>query len=272
LLSAEATPQTKGSVFGFHRAMDTLGAVIGPLLALIYLSYYPNDYRKLFFIAFVPGIVAIGFTFLVKEKRQEILKPRSRTRLLDFVKYWKESSPGYRRVVGGLLAFALFNSSDVFLLLRVKEAGYDDATLIGLYIFYNLVYAIFSFPLGKLADRLGMKKVFIAGLLLFAATYTGMVFATGKAFLAAMFFVYGVYAAATEGVAKAWITNICKKENTATAIGTYTAFQSIATLIASSLAGLIWFRFGAAATFIVTAAVALVVSIYFVGIKGEEVA
>jgi MFS family permease len=267
LLSDEATSETKGRIFGFHRSMDTLGAVLGPLLALVYLAYRPNDYKTLFFIAFFPGVIAIAFTFFIKEKNKPPLKQKSKTRLLDFIRYWKESPALYRKLVGALLVFTLFNSSDVFLLLKIKEAGFDDTTVIGIYIFYNLVYAIFSYPLGILADKIGMRKIFIAGLLFFAATYFGMAFSENKTIFILMFFLYGVYAAATEGVAKAWISNICSKENTATAIGTYTAFQSVATMLASSLAGLIWFFFGAATIFMLSGAIALAVSIYISGIK-----
>lgn len=267
LLSDEATPETKGTVFGFHRAMDTLGAVLGPSCALIYLAYHPDDYKTLFYIAFFPGVIAIAFTFFIKEKRELQIEQKPKTRLLDFIKYWKESPATYRKLVGGLLVFTLFNSSDVFLLLKIKEAGFNDTTVIGVYIFYNLIYALFSYPLGVLADKIGMKKIFISGLILFAVVYLGMAFAESKLIFIALFFVYGVYAAATEGIAKAWITNICEKKNTATAIGTYTAFQSIATLIASSVAGIVWFSFGAGATFLMTGIVAIGVSIYVSRIK-----
>lgn len=267
LLSDEATPETKGRVFGFHRSMDTLGAVLGPLCALIYLAYRPDDYKTLFYIAFFPGIIAIGFTLFIKEKQKIKIEQKPKTRLLDFIKYWKESPPIYRKLVGGLLVFTLFNSSDVFLLLKIKEAGFNDTTVIGVYIFYNLIYAIFAYPLGVLADKIGMKKIFILGLILFAIVYLGMAYAESKIVFIALFFLYGIYAAATEGIAKAWITNICEKKNTATSIGTYTAFQSIATLVASSLAGLIWFSFGAAATFLMTGIVAIGVSIYVSRIK-----
>lgn len=262
LLSDEATLQTKGRVFGFHRSMDTLGAVLGPLCALIYLAFYPNDYKMLFFIAFFPGITAIAITFFIKEKQKEQLTVKTKTRLLDFVKYWKESPATYRKLVSALLVFTLFNSSDVFLILKIKEAGFNDATVIGVYVFYNLIYALFSYPLGILADQIGMKKIFISGLILFALVYLGMAYAESKALFIALFFLYGVYAAATEGIAKAWITNICKRENTATAIGTYTAFQSMATMLASSLAGVLWFTFNPSVTFVVSGTIAIGVSIY----------
>lgn len=262
LLSDEATPQTKGRVFGFHRSMDTFGAVLGPLFALIYLTYHPANYKILFLIAFLPGILAIAFTFLIKEKKKEQIEPKTKTRFLDFIKYWKTSPVNYKKLVIGLLIFTLFNSSDVFLLLKIKEAGYNDTTVIGVYIFYNLIYALFSYPLGMLADKVGMKKIFVSGLFLFALTYIGMAYAESKLMFFGLFFLYGVYAAATEGIAKAWITNVCEKNKTATAIGTYTAFQSIATLFASTLAGFIWFQFGASFTFLISGVIAILVALY----------
>jgi len=267
LLSDEATPETKGRVFGFHRSMDTFGAVIGPLVALVYLAFYPSDYKTLFFIAFFPGIIAIAITVLIKEKPKIQIRPRKKTRLLDFISYWKDSPPMYRKLVGALLVFTLINSSDVFLLLKIKEAGFSDSIVIGLYVFYNLIYALFSYPLGALADRFGMKRIFISGLFLFATVYLGMAYAESQMVFIALFFLYGIYAAATEGIAKAWITNICSKENTATAIGTYTAFQSIATMLASSIAGMIWFSFGATVTFIIAGIVAIFICVYLSGIK-----
>ena len=262
LLSDEATPETKGRVFGFHRSMDTLGAVLGPLLALVYLTYRPNDYKTLFYIAFFPGVISIAFTFLIKEKQKVQTVQKPKTGLLDFVKYWKASPTTYRKLVAALLVFTLFNSSDVFLLLKIKESGLNDTVVIGTYIFYNLIYAISSYPLGALADRIGMKKILVSGLILFAIVYVGMAYAESQLVFLVLFFLYGIYAAATEGIAKAWITNICQKNNTATAIGTYTAFQSLATLLASSFAGLIWFYVGSSAMFLLSGMMALVVAIY----------
>jgi MFS family permease len=267
LLSDETIHKTKGRVFGFHRSMDTFGAVLGPLFALTYLIYNPGEYKTLFYIAFFPGVIAVVFTFLIKEKRKPDVEQKTKTRLLDFIKYWRKSPVVYRKLVAGLIVFALFNSSDVFLLLKIKEAGFNDETAISIYIFYNLIYAAFSYPLGILADKIGMKIVFVIGLIIFALVYVGMAYAESNVVFVGLFFLYGIYAAATEGIAKAWITNICEKKNTATAIGTYTAFQSVATLIASSLAGLIWFSLGASVTFLLSGIIALAVSIYIARIK-----
>jgi len=266
LLSDEATPETKGKVFGFHRSMDTLGAVIGPTLALAYLYYYPKDYKTLFYIAFIPGMLAVWATLYLKDKNPKSNRPITPTPFFSFLNYWKSSPAAYRKLIIGLLAFTLFNSSDVFLLLKAKQAGLDDTSVIGVYIFYNLVYALFAFPVGILADRLGLKTIYITGLALFAAVYLGMSVNTNLYLFLVLFFLYGIYASATEGVSKAWISNITDKKDTATAIGTFTGLQSICTMLASSLTGLIWYRFGSAAAFTATAIVTLLVTGYFLTI------
>ncbi len=265
ILSTEATKESKGKIFGFHRSMDTFGAVLGPTLALIYLYYFPNDYQTLFIIAFIPGILAVLFSFLLKEKSNITNKKGNISYLnfFEFLQYWKASTKGYKIILLGLLFFTLFNSSDVFLLLKAKHSGIDDSTIIGIYIFYNLIYAIFSYPLGIVADRIGLKKIFIFGLVLFTIVYFLMSFADSIILLIIIFFLYGIYAAATEGISKALLTNHCIETDTATAIGTFSAFQSIFTMLASSIAGLIWYQFGATVTFISTGIVTTLVIIYY---------
>lgn len=263
LLSDEATPATKAKVFGFHRSMDTVGAVLGPVLALLYLHNYPEDYKTLFLIAFVPGLLAVVASFYLKEKGKKEIKEKQHVPFFSFLKYWKEGPTAYRKLITGLLLFTLFNSSDVFLLLKAKEAGLNDTTVISIYIFYNLVYALAAFPVGIIADRIGLKKTFMVGLGLFVIVYTGMGITSNLYSFFLLFFLYGLYAAATEGISKAWITNITSQANTATAIGTYTGLQSICTMLASSLTGLIWYRFGAAAAFFVTGGATLLVLLYF---------
>ncbi|MEN9447909.1 MAG: hypothetical protein RJA25_1199 [Bacteroidota bacterium] len=264
MLSDEATESTKGMVFGFHRSMDTLGAVIGPLLALLFLYYYPGQYKVIFLLSFIPGIFAILITFFLKESKHLVKNTTSQKGLFSFIHYWKESPILYRKVVVGFLVFALFNSSDFFLLLKATQAGLSDTWVIGIYVFYNLIYAIFSLPLGILADKIGLKKIFISGLLLFAIVYFGISISTSPYYFIAIFFLYGLFAAATEGISKAWISNITAKKDTATAIGTFAGFQSIATMLASSIAGIIWYNIGAAATFLVTACMTIIVVLYFI--------
>jgi len=262
LLSDEATPATKGRIFGFHRSMDTFGAVAGPTLSLLFLWLYPGNYRQLFLFAFIPGLLAIALSFLLKDKRTHVTENKSPVSFWAFLHYWKESPLLYRKLVTGLLIFTLGNSSDVFLLLKVKQAVLNDKATIAVYIFYNLVYALTAYPLGILADRIGLKKIFISGLMIFAVVYAGMTITGSWYWYIILFFLYGLYAAATEGISKAWISNIVRKEDTATAIGTYTGFQSICTMLASSITGFIWLRFGAENAFLVTTIITIIVVIY----------
>lgn len=274
LLSDEATPETKSRVFGFHRGMDTLGATIGPILALLFLYFYPGKYVPLFYYAFIPGLISIALIFLLQEKKKEHLAVR-KGGFFSYLKYHHTADPRYRRLVAGLLAFALFNSSDMFLLLQARSAIGDQALQIGTitlhaetltiaaYVFYNLVFALSAYPLGALADRFGSKKIFTAGLMIFAIVYGGFAMSPSITLIFCLFFLYGIFSGLTEGISKAWITNIAPKNETATAIGFYTSAESIATLIASITGGLLWTYAGAAYAFIIPAIIALIVFIYF---------
>jgi MFS family permease len=274
LLSQQASKETKARVFGFHRSMDTVGAAIGPIIALLFLYFYPGDYKTLFYLALIPGSLSVLLIFLLKEKKQPV-STLDKGNFLSFFNYWNVADPDYKKIVPGLLLFALFNSSDVFLLLITKETIGNqpvnlfgvlfnaDSITIGAYIFYNLVYALTSYPLGALADRLSFRKLIIVGFILFAVVYGGFAFRPPVTAIFILFAIYGLYAAATEGVIKAWITNLAHGKNTATAIGFYNSCESICTLLASVIAGVLWAITGSATTFIVTSAASLIAVSYF---------
>lgn len=281
LLSQEATRETKARVFGFNRSLDTAGATIGPAIALVFLLFYPGEYKTLFYIAFIPGIISVLFLFFLKEKKQPA-SSLGKGNFFSFFNYWKIATPGYKKLVTGLLVFALFNSSDIFLLLKTEEAiqnesfvlfgkTFDSKTItIAAYVFYNLVFALGSYPLGALADKLGCKKVFMGGLLLFAAVYAGFALNPSIVGIFILFFVYGIYTAATDAVVKAWITNIAHNKDTATAVGFYTSCQSVCVLAASTIAGAVWVNFGSFYTFMSTAVIALLVFLYFLRAAKEK--
>ncbi|WP_020567378.1 MFS transporter [Neolewinella persica] len=262
LLSAEARPETKARVFGFHRALDTTGAALGPLLALGFLWAYPGQYRWLFVLAVVPGLIAVGATLLLKEKTRTTLV-KDRPGLLDFLQHFRRANKAYRRLTFGIIAFALINSSDLFLLLLLKQVGLSDVALIGWYVFYNLIYALAAYPFGGLADRFGPKRIYLAGMLVFAGVYLGLPFAAAPWHFAVLFAAYGLYAAATEGVAKAWISRLVSQAEMGTATGTVSAGESLAALGASSAAGLVWLFWGPEVLFIATAGLSLMVAGYF---------
>ena len=284
MLSDETTPEHKGKVFGFHRSMDTIGAAIGPILALVFLWFYPGQYKWMFIIAFFPGLIAIGLTFFLKDKgikniqhpltssphqhistsahQHIITSAHQHIGFFSYLKYWTKASPGFRFLISGLLVFTLFNSSDAFLLLALKEQNLSDTMMIGVYIFYNLVYALFSYPVGVLADRIGLRTMMVIGLFLFAMVYTAMGFASTLSVFGVLFFFYGIYAACTEGISKALISNMANKADTATAIGFYNSLASIFTLLASSMAGILWYSIGPRAMFLISGIGVLGVVIY----------
>ncbi len=271
LLSDESTPENKARVFGFHRSMDTLGAVTGPALALVFLYFYPGNYTLLFLLAFIPGLAGVFTTVFLKEKPAAPRpSPGKKYSFFSFISYWKIAPPAYRQVAAGLLGFALINSSDIFLLLMMKEQGLSDTAVIGIYIFYNLIFALSAYPAGIIADKIGLKKMLVTGIGIFMLVYFGMAVNTSQTGFYFLFFLYGIYAACTEGVSKAMISNIALRQHTATAIGTYTAFGSLAALLASASAGFIWYSLGAQALFLFSGTGALVVIIYFLFAKAAS--
>ena len=271
LLSDESTKENKARVFGFHRGMDTLGAAIGPLFALLFLSFYPLHYKLLFYIAFIPGLIAISLTFLLKDKslavpasdtQYPIRDTHNHSGFFAFLKYWKTSPEIYKQLVIGLLVFTLFNSSDMFLLLGLKNKGFSDSSMIMFYIFYNIIYALFSYPSGVIADKFGLKRVLTGGLFLFSLVYLFYGFADKYWMFILLFLIYGIYAASTEGIFKALIANISDKTETATAIGFYNSFAGILSLFASTIAGIIWVTMGPKYTFIISGIGTLMVISY----------
>jgi MFS family permease len=263
LLSQNASKETKARVFGFHRGMDTLGAAIGPTLALLFLIFYPNQYKTIFLLAFIPGLISVALIFLLKEKK-EPASTLGKGNFFSFFKYWNIASSDYKRLVIGLLLLALFNSSDLFLILKTKQITGSDRLTIGAYILYNVVFALASYPLGAIADKIGIKKVFFGGLVLFVLVYFLFGITNSAAVIFGAFFIYGIYAAATEGITKAWITNMAHTSNTATAIGFYTSCESICTLLASIIAGAIWDSSGSSTAFFTTSGAAICVIAYFI--------
>lgn len=269
MLAAETTATNKGTVFGFHRSMDTVGAALGPVIALIFLHVYPGSYRLLFALAFAPGLVAVISTFLLRERHTPLPLQRTTVGFFSFFSYWKRAPQGYRPLVRGLLLFALLNSSDIFLLLMLHQQGVSDTGVIGVYIFYNLVYALAAWPAGVLADKVGIRRIFLLGLLLFALVYGGMAMASSLPVFYGLFFLYGLYAAATEGTAKAWIATVVPTSDMGTAVGFYTSLHSICAFAASATAGILWTRYSPATIFVISSVGTVGVFAYFLRSDGR---
>lgn len=262
---SDASPEgKKATVFGFHRGMDTVGAVIGPSLALIYLYYHPANYQSLFAITFIPGIIVIGITFLIKEKKTpKTADKKKQPGFFSFFIYWKQASKPYKIIVAGLLFFTVMNSSDAFLLLAIKNKGYSDQYMIGIYIFYNLIFALLSYPIGKLSDKFGMMETIIASLFIFSLVYFAIGFAESLSVLIIIFSAYAIYAAGFDSTTKAIITEHCKKEQTGTALGFYNSCSSLLAIFASSWTGFVWTHFNPQTAFVISASGVLLVVVFF---------
>ncbi|MEW6277495.1 MAG: MFS transporter [Candidatus Eremiobacterota bacterium] len=261
LLAGCASDDNRGAAFGLHRAMDTVGAALGPAVALVYLAYRPGDYVTLFWLALLPSSLAALTTLLVREQR--FVPHPGGPSLSDSLAFWRAAPPAYRRLVFWLTLFALVNSSDVFLILRARELGFSDTLAIGAYIGYNLVYAVAAYPAGQLSDRLGRRTVLALGLALFGAVYAGFALSPRAELVWLLFGLYGLYAAMTEGVSKAWIGDLIPQERRGLALGLFTALSSLSALLASSWTGLLWSGYGAALPLGAAAAVAAVVALRF---------
>ncbi|MGQ9819801.1 MAG: MFS transporter [Candidatus Kapaibacteriales bacterium] len=262
LLSDESQPENRGKVFGFHRSLDTAGAVIGPLLALSYLHFFPEKYRYLFLLSFFPGIIVIILVFLIKDRKRERHHNPQKIQIWSFLSYFVNSPIPYRKLTIPFLIFMLFNSSDFFLLLKLKELQIDDTKIIWFYICYNISYAFFSYPIGKIADKIGLRKILAFGLFSFAIVYFFINILKEIHWLMLIFLVYGLYYASTEGIIKALIANLVPMEQTATALGTFNAFASTAILLASAFAGIVWNFYGSTFTLVLSSFVSFVIFLY----------
>lgn len=256
-LLASYSDGNSGAVFGFHRGMDTLGAAIGPVVALILLNFYPNNFQLIFLIAFIPSVIALSFTFLVKDK-QITSKIKSRKNYLEF---WKSAPEQYKKVLILISIFSLVNSSDVFLILKSQNITKSSSLAIFGYVFYNVIYAAASYPLGGLSDKLGKQKIFTFGLIIFSVVYFGFALVDDINFIWILFALYGLYAAATEGVSKAWISDLIPDEQRGSAIGLLTMLTSFSVMIGSFLTGILWDHFGSSVPFLISAITSLVISV-----------
>ena len=249
LIAANTRPEQQGLAFGLHRSMDTLGAVLGPLVALALVQAHVS-LRWIFAIAVVPGLLSVlAIALLVREHREQ---PRR-----DAFHLAVPASPAFRWLLAGSLLFAVGNSSDMFILLKAKDVGMTTAAVILLYVLYNVTYSAASLPLGGLSDRVGQYPLVIAGYCVFGVVYLGLAGAGSGLALAGLFAVYGLYIAATEGTSKALIGRAVPTGERASALGLYYTATGLASFAASTVGGVLWSAAGPWATFAFGAAAAL---------------
>lgn len=268
---AESTPRGElGRSFGFHRGMDTLGAVVGPAVAFIILSLFSGNYRLVFWLSMVPGIIAVLIIlFFIKEKksRNSELKKRETFALQDFCTNldWR-----FKAFVAIATLFAIGNSSDVFLILKATDTGVKETQIPIIYLCFNLVYALTSIPAGILSDRIGRKRIILAGFILFGFIYWGFASASEQKHIWGLFLLYGLFMGLTEGIQKAFLATIIPAEFKATAYGIFNMFVGLAIFPASVIGGYLWDKFGPQATFYYGMSTAFISALIFLMVFGFD--
>jgi len=272
LLASWSDPATRGYVFGLHRSMDHLGAMVGPLLASLFLWAFPGEYRWLFALTIIPGIVAVLMLLPVPDTQGPA--PSAALRLPDAGGAAQRPGLGppalgapFYRYLGVVLLFGLGNSTDAYLLLRLSDVGVGIVWIPIVWSALHVVKAAVS-PIGGLvSDRLGRRGVIVAGWLVYAAVYGGFALASSLPALLSLFVVYGLYYGLTEGVEKAVVADLAPADARGRAFGLYHGAIGIAALVASLLFGAIWKVVGAPAAFGVGAALALVASLLLMRLR-----
>jgi MFS family permease len=253
-------------VFGFHRAMDHAGAVTGPLLATAFLYFYPGNYRTLFFLTLIPGIIVILFILRVPERVQTPVRPRSDGDLIPVenrpaseAQLWRLGRRFYL-AMGVILLFSLGNASDAFLLLRMSDLGVKAVWIPLLWSALHVVKVVSSLAGGALSDRFGRRGLIALGWLWYALVYAAFGHFDSPPRVIAIFLSYGLYFGLTEGNDKAWVADMAPAHARGTAFGIYNAALGVGTLAASLIFGAIWTRISPHAAFLTGAGLALVAS------------
>jgi MFS family permease len=223
-------------VFGFHRAMDTFGAVVGPLLGLVGYELLDHQIAPLLWVAVVPAVLSVALVFLSREQHR-VLPRGARSAIFARV---GELPRRYWRVTVVLVAFGAVNFPDALLLLRLNEIGFSVVEVILAYVGYNAVYALSSYPAGLLADRIPRAAVFGIGLVFFAIGYTGLGLTTDTVAAWLLIGVYGLFTGCTDGVGKAWISSLVGTDVQASAQGVFQGASGFAVLAAGLWAGFLW--------------------------------
>jgi MFS family permease len=252
LIAESSKEARRGLSFGFHRAMDSGGAVVGPLLAFLFLPLVNVNYRALFLIASVPAFLSVLLLVLfVKEKGKVREKISGLTKLFQF-------SPKFKVFVLGVTVFTLGNSSDAFLFLRAKGLNIDVIHIPVLWLVLNLVYTLVSLPAGWLSDRIGRKDLILSGLFVYALVYLGFGFATQSRHIWFLFALYGFYYGLANGTMRAYVADLVGEEKRATAFGIYHGAVGITALPASLIFGWLWQSAGVSFAFCFGAGLSLI--------------
>jgi MFS family permease len=259
LIADSTDAGARGAAFGLHRSMDTIGAIIGPLTALMLLALVHNHYSLIFLIASIPAFIGVCVLIVfVREPNHDV-----RQTPLPLSMSVSQFGVPFRQFLAVSMLFTLGNSSDAFLILRSQHLGYSTQTTVLLYVLFNSIYSLLSYPFGKLADRFGAKRVLTASLFLFSAVYAGFAAAQQKELMWVLFPAYGLFMAMNEGVGKAYIAEMVPSGQRGTAIGFFYTVTGFATFFSSLIAGLLWNYVGVPSPFYFGAALSAAAGIIF---------
>ncbi|HEX9008272.1 MAG TPA: MFS transporter [Patescibacteria group bacterium] len=257
-LIVEATEkEDRGKSFGLHRMMDNAGAIFGPMLSIGVLGLLNNNYRLMFFWAFIPSALAMLLLVFLKERKKNPGEDE------DIHFDWKKTNSSFRIFLFISLIFALASSSYAFLILRAQNLGMSVSLTILAYILFNLSTSLTALPAGLLADKIGPKKIIFSGYLLFALVYFAFGVAKSDWVVWVLFPAYGVYLGMTEGIGKAYISRLIPHEVAASGFGIYQTLLGFTTFFSSFIAGLIWTKFGPSYPFFLSSILALIAALLF---------
>lgn len=255
LVAGSAGDLSKGKSFGFHKAMDNSGAIIGPLLAFGLLALFPEQYRKVFLIAGIPALLGLAslIVFVKEAKKTGDELPRKFS--------LKDLPKKYYLFLAIIFVFTLGNSTDALLLVKAGDVGIPDTFIPIVYLVFNSVSVAFAVPVGSLSDRIGRERLIIFGYVLYSLIYLGFALSGSPAPIVLLFALYGLYSASTDGVQKALVTDIIDKRFKGTGLGIYNFLVGITLLPASLIAGLLYDKVDNRAPFLFGSAMAIIAAV-----------
>ncbi len=243
LIAGSSSAKSTGKGFGFHKAMDNAGAILGPLLAFGILKAYPENYKRVFLIATIPALLGVATIILfIKETKKS---KESLPRKINF----KDLPRNFYLFLAIAIIFTLGNSTDALLIVKAEEVGIKVAFIPLVYMIFNSTSVIFAVPMGALSDKIGREKLIIFGYIVYGIVYFGFGNTSAKSTIILLFALYGVYSAATDGVQKALVSDLVDKDKKGTALGLYNAVLGITLLPASLIAGILYDNISSSAAF-----------------------